>query len=115
MQVSRRRCPAGVVSIADGDTLTLLVDGREQVKVRLAEIDTPERRQPYGNKAQQALVALAFDKDAIVMWSERDRYGRVVGRVFVDGLDVNAEMVRGGARLGLPTVRFGRVIILLGE
>ena len=90
-----------VIAIADGDTLTLLVDGREQVKIRLAEIDTPEKRQPYGNKTRQALAAFAFNKDAIVMWSERDRYGRVVGRVFVNGLDVNAQMVR----LGLPTVR----------
>jgi len=85
-----------VVSIADGDTLTLLVDGRKQVKIRLAEIDTPEKRQPYGNKARQALAALAFKRDVSVMWSEQDRYGRVVGRVFVDGLDVNAEMVRNG-------------------
>jgi len=85
-----------VVAIADGDTLTLLVGGREQVKIRLAEIDTPEKRQPYGNKARQALAALAFKKETTVMWSERDRYGRVVGRVFVDGLDVNAEMVRQG-------------------
>ncbi len=85
-----------VVSIADGDTLTLLVDGHKQVKVRLAEIDTPEKGQPYGSKARQALADLAFKKDARVAWTERDRYGRVVGRVFVDGLDVNAEMVRQG-------------------
>jgi endonuclease YncB( thermonuclease family) len=45
-----------VVAIDDGDTLTLLVDGREQVKVRLAEIDTPEKRQPYGNKARRPLL-----------------------------------------------------------
>ena len=85
-----------VVSIADGDTLTLLVDGHEQVKVRLAEIDTPEKGQPYGSKARQALADLAFKRDARVAWTERDRYGRVIGRVFVDGLDVNAEMVRQG-------------------
>ena len=85
-----------VVSIADGDTLTLLVAGREQVKIRLAEIDTPEKGQPYGNKARQALAALAFQKDAHVVWSEKDRYGRVIGRVYIDDLDVNAEMVHLG-------------------
>ena len=56
-----------VVAISDGDTLTLLVpDGAsfKQVKVRLGEIDTPESRQPYGNRARQALSDLAFDKQA---------------------------------------------------
>jgi len=49
-----------VVKIADGDTLTLLTSSNEQVKIRLAGIDTPERKQPFGNKAKQALAKLAF-------------------------------------------------------
>jgi len=61
-----------------------------------AYVVVARKRQPYGNKARQALADLAFKKNATVRWSERDRYGRVVGRVFVDGLDVNAEMVRQG-------------------
>ena len=50
-----------VVGVSDGDTLTLLVpDGNsfKQVKVRLGEIDTPERKQPYGTRAQQAQVVV---------------------------------------------------------
>jgi len=86
-----------VVGITDGDTLTLLVEGKQQVKVRLAEIDTPESRQPYGKRAKQELSALAFNKIARVQVQDTDRYKRTVGRVFVDGLDVNAEMVRRGA------------------
>ena len=85
-----------VVSIADGDTLTLLVNGRKQVKIRLAEIDTPETGQPYGSNARQALAALAFQKDAHVIWSKKDRYDRVIGRVYIDDLDVNAQMVHLG-------------------
>jgi micrococcal nuclease len=85
-----------VVAIADGDTLTLLVD-RQQMKIRLAEIDTPERGQPYGSKAKEALSQLAFGKRARVVAVDRDRYGRIVGRVYVDEVDVNAEMVRRGA------------------
>ncbi|MFZ0254981.1 MAG: thermonuclease family protein [Gammaproteobacteria bacterium] len=85
-----------VVAIADGDTLTLLVDHR-QLKIRLAEIDTPERRQPYGSKAKEALSRLAFGKRARVVAAGRDRYGRTVGRVYVDEVDINAEMVRRGA------------------
>ena len=86
-----------VVGITDGDTLTLLESGNRQVKVRLAEIDTPERRQPYGDRARQALSDLAFGKAARVAVVDTDRYGRTVGRVRVDGHDVNAEMVRLGA------------------
>ena len=89
-----------VVAISDGDTLTLLVpDGAsfKQVKVRLGEIDTPESRQPYGQRAKQALSDLAFNQQARVVVQDTDRYGRTVGRVYVGSLDVNAEMIRQGA------------------
>ena len=48
-----------VVKIADGNTLTLLVV-KTQVKVRLEGIDTPERAQPFGRKAEQALAKKVF-------------------------------------------------------
>jgi hypothetical protein len=91
----------------NGDTLTLLVpDGTsyKQVKVRLGEIDTPESKQPYGNRAKQALSDLAFNQQARVVVQDTDRYGRTVGRVYVGGVDVNAEMVKQGARLGVPAI-----------
>ena len=86
-----------VVGITDGDTLTLLTAEKRQLKVRLAEIDTPERNQPYGSRAQQALADLAFNREARVVVVDHDRYGRVVGRVHVGNVDVNAELVRQGA------------------
>lgn len=89
-----------VVSISDGDTMALLVpDGSsfKQVKIRLAEIDTPESRQPYGERAKQTLSDLAFGKPARVVVQDTDKYGRTVGRVYAGGLDVNAEMVKRGA------------------
>ena len=89
-----------VVGVSDGDTLTLLVpDGTsfKQVKVRLGEIDTPERKQPYGTRAQQTLSDLAYNQQARVVVQDTDRYGRTVGRVYVGSLDVNAEMIRQGA------------------
>ena len=85
-----------VVKIADGDTLTLLTSSNQQVKVRLAGIDTPERKQPFGNRAKQALANLAFQKQALIEVEAKDRYGRTVGVVFVDGLNVNAELVKQG-------------------
>ena len=84
-----------VIKIADGDTLTLLVN-EKQLKIRLSDIDTPERKQPFGTRAKQALSELAFGKQACVVEVTVDRYGRIVGRVYVDGLDVNAILVRGG-------------------
>lgn len=86
-----------VVGITDGDTLTLLTAGKVQVKVRLAEIDTPESSQPYGEKAKQALSSLAFGKQANIEVQDQDRYGRQVGRVYVGKIDVNAELIRIGA------------------
>ena len=84
-----------VVRIVDGDTLVLLVD-QQQLKIRLADIDTPERKQPFGTKAKQALSDLAFGKQARVVEVTVDRYGRIVGRVYVDGIDVNRELVAQG-------------------
>jgi len=96
-----------VIHIADGDTLTILWQGKP-VKVRLAEIDTPEKRQPFGTQAKKALAALAFGKLARVVAVTVDRYGRTVGRVYVGGVDVNATLVRGGGMRGstggMPTI-----------
>jgi endonuclease YncB( thermonuclease family) len=85
-----------VVSISDGDTLTVLVN-RQQVKVRLAEIDTPEKRQPFGTRSRQALADLVFGEQVRVDVIDRDRYGRTVGRVYAGGVDVNAQLVQQGA------------------
>lgn len=85
-----------VVGITDGDTLTILMD-RKQYKIRLAEIDTPERGQPYASRAQQALSELAFGKVIIADVQDVDRYGRYVARLYVDDLDINAELVKRGA------------------
>jgi len=95
-----------VVAIADGDTLTLLTPDRRQVKVRLHGIDTPEARQPFGNRARQALADMAFQKPARVEVQETDRYGRTVGRVYVGAVDVNAELVRQG--MAWVYVRYNR-------
>jgi len=86
-----------VVGISDGDTLTLLTARREQVRIRLSDIDTPERGQPFGRRARRAPSDLAFGKAVRVVVRDADRYGRSVGRVFAGAQDVNAELVRRGA------------------
>jgi endonuclease YncB( thermonuclease family) len=85
-----------VVKIADGDTLTLLTADKEQVKIRLAEIDTPERKQPYYQKAKQALADRVFRETIAVEIIDWDRYGRAVGKISLNGEHVNAWMVAEG-------------------
>ncbi|WP_205622665.1 thermonuclease family protein [Haliea salexigens] len=82
-----------VVRIADGDTLTLLDATNTQHKIRLHGIDTPERRQPYGNAAREALVA---GQHIGVVIQDTDRYGRTVGTVYRNGMNVNLRLVEKG-------------------
>jgi len=87
---------AKVIAISDGDTLKVLTLKKKQIKIRLAEIDTPEREQPWGNRAKQALFDLTFQKMVTVHPVTTDRYGRTVAHILVDGLNVNREMVKTG-------------------
>ena len=85
-----------VVGIADGDTITVLDSNNTQYKIRLAGIDAPEKKQPFGQVSKKSLSDLVFDKTVLVDWSKTDRYGRLVGKVLVNDLDVNLEQVRLG-------------------
>jgi endonuclease YncB( thermonuclease family) len=86
-----------VVAVADGDTFTLLTANKEQIRVRLTEIDAPESDQPWGRRAKEALSSLVSSETARVVTAGRDQYGRTLGRVYVAGKDVNAEMLRNGS------------------
>ena len=90
------RYQARVVGVTDGDSITVLSDGKQE-KIRLAEIDAPEKGQPYSSKAKQALSELVFGKTVTIQAVSVDRYGRTVARIYVEGLDVNAAMVARGA------------------
>ena len=82
-----------VISIADGDTFTLLVDST-QVKIRLHGIDCPEKRQDFGQVAKKFLSEMVFNK--IVHKTNRDRYGRTIGIVFIDNINVNEGLLKAG-------------------
>ncbi len=84
-----------VVAVADGDTLTVLLD-RDRIKVRLVEIDAPEKAQAFGKRAKQSLSDLCFNKAATLTAKGKDRYGRTLARVDCAGVDANAEQVRRG-------------------
>ena len=85
-----------VLYISDGDTLKILTGSSKKMRIRLAGIDTPEKGQPYGKEAKQALSVLTLQKQVTIDVQTIDRYGRMVGLVYVQGLNVNSELVRQG-------------------
>jgi endonuclease YncB( thermonuclease family) len=84
-----------VIAIADGDTLTASCN-EQTIRVRLAEIDAPEKGQAFGNRSRQALAALCLDKRAHIRPQTTDRYGRTLARVECADIEASAEQVRAG-------------------
>ena len=84
-----------VVGISDGDTITVLHNNKGE-KVRLYGIDTPEKRQDFGNKAKQFTSNMVFGKTVEVEPVTKDRYGRTVGLVYINDQCLNEELVRAG-------------------
>lgn len=76
-----------VAGVHDGDTVTVLDDNHKQHKIRLAGIDAPELKQAFGARSKQNLAALVFGRQVIVEWDKRDRYTRIVGKVWVQPSD----------------------------
>ena len=86
-----------VIKVIDGDTLTLLASNNAKIKIRLAEIDTPEKAQPYGQEAKQILQNLVFGKKIYAITEAQDRYGRKVSSVYVGDIWINGKLVEKGA------------------
>ena len=98
---------ARVIAVLDGDTVLVLRkeeangSGRQQradkpVKIRLAEIDAPEKAQTFGETSKRSLSGMVLGKQVKVVSQAVDQYGRLVAHLSVDGLDVNAEQIRRG-------------------
>src|SRR5690606_27043811 len=86
-----------VIRITDVDTFTLHTPDQRQVRIRVAEIDAPERGQPYAARSRQQLADLIFEKEVTVPIQVVDRYNRPVGRPMRGDTDVTVEMIRAGA------------------
>lgn len=84
-----------VVSVSDGDTLSVLRDGKA-VTIRLHGIDAPETGQAFGAQAKKTLSDLVFDREVIVEVRDTDKYGRLVGIVSVGETNANRLMVKSG-------------------
>lgn len=86
-----------VVGISDGDTLTVRCEAQAQtVRIRLAEVDAPEKKQPWGERSRQSLAGLCFQQQAEVRPKTQDRYGRLVAQVQCGGRDAAAAQVEAG-------------------
>jgi micrococcal nuclease len=85
-----------VVSVSDGDTFTLLTNDNEQIRIRLYGIDCPEKDQDFGQVAKKFLSDLVYNKNVNVTKTDVDRYGRTIGKVFIDSVNVNKSLLRAG-------------------
>ena len=87
---------ARVISVADGDTITVLDANNTQHRIRLSGIDAPESHQAFGTQSKNNLSDLVFDKDVTVEYYKTDQYGRLVGKIIVNGQDINLEQLKAG-------------------
>ena len=85
-----------VVNVSDGDTINCLDKDKTQHRVRLSEIDAPERKQAFGQKARNYLRDLVIHKNVQIRVDGRDRYKRVLGTVYINQRNINLEMVQSG-------------------
>jgi len=86
---------AKVIVVMDGDTVMVLRDGKK-LKIRMANIDAPEKEQSFGMQSRASLEQMVGKKQVRVESLAQDQYGRMVGLLSVDGLNVNAEQLRRG-------------------
>lgn len=93
---ARADIEGAVIGVSDGDTITVLDDARVQHKVRLAGIDAPEKGQSFWARSKASLSDCAFRHRAKVAGEKIDRYGRLVGKVVVEGVDCNLRQVEAG-------------------
>lgn len=90
------RLSGKVVGVKDGDTIVVLTADKRSFDVRFAQIDAPEKAQPFGKKSKESLSSMVYGKAVDVLVETQDKYGRTVGTVLVAGQDINLEQVRRG-------------------
>nr|DAN73623.1 MAG TPA: nuclease-like protein [Caudoviricetes sp.] len=97
-----------VVSVHDGDTIVVL-NGKEQTKIRLYGIDAPEKKQDYGQRSKQFLASLIAGQVVEVEPKGKDRYKRTLGIIYYKGQDINAQMVLNG--YAWAYVKYSRIYV----
>ena len=86
-----------VISVVDGTTLEVAGDDKQIYKIRLAGIDSPELTQEYGGEAKDFLEKIALEKNVTVKITGKDRWGRYLGEILIDGkTDPRVELLKRG-------------------
>lgn len=85
-----------VVRVIDGDTISVEVGDNEIYKIRLSGIDAPEKTQAFGIESRQALANEIQGQIVSVEYNKRDKYQRIVGKVTLDGNDINLHQIQRG-------------------
>lgn len=96
---------ARIVGVHDGDSMTALAAGNQQLKVRLDGIDAPELKQQFSQQSEAALSALVFGKVVSLHITGRDRYKRTLAVVMSGPVNVNRELVRLGLAWRIPRIQ----------
>lgn len=85
-----------VVKVIDGDTVDILTVKKQKIRVRLLDIDAPERGQAFGNASRRYLASLIAGKNVSVKENKKDIYKRTLGTIFFNEVNINAKMVESG-------------------
>lgn len=104
---------AKIIAVMDGDTVLILRAGHKPEKVRMLNIDAPEKNQPYGQQSRQALASLVLKRQAEVQITAHDQYGRLLGQISVDGRNINEEQVKQGMAWEYSGFHSNRVYVAL--
>ena len=85
-----------VISVTDGDTIKLLTKNYITYKIRLNDIDAPEKKQAFGNKSKENLASYIAGKNIKVTYTKLDKYKRILGTIYYNNLDINLQQIKDG-------------------
>ena len=82
---------ARVIGVMDGDTIKVLDANKVEYKIRLGGIDAPEHDQPFGERSKKSLASAVMGRDVRIEWAKQDRYGRLVGKIWVSPPELHCD------------------------
>ena len=85
-----------VISVTDGDTIKILYEKKKVYKIRLNDIDAPEKKQAFGNKSKENLAKYIAGENVRVEYYKLDRYKRILGTVYFKDKDINKQQIIDG-------------------